>query len=156
MSVVPVVSHVRVDFTSDFNPFTKGSITGLVTSDQLGLPPDRAEAARPTEKPGISHPNKLNGLDTKKIQKKNGSVDPGQRFPTTTRPVHRDYNLSVPLKCQNAVYMHIVAHNLTETDGARNSTRRRARLKNLQPCQFVHTRATETVHTMQTCRHTVP
>ena len=42
--------------------------------------------------------------------------------------------------------MHIVAHNLTETDGARNSTRRRTRLKNLQPCQFVHTRATETAH----------
>ena len=41
-------------------------------------------------------------MDQKK--KKNGSVDPGLRFPTTTRPVHRD-NLSVPLKCQNAVYI---------------------------------------------------
>ena len=31
VSVVPVISRVRVDFTSDFNPFTKGSITGFVT-----------------------------------------------------------------------------------------------------------------------------
>ena len=61
VSVVPVISRVRVEFTSDFNPFTKGSLPALSPVINLASP-DRAGRSPAS----VTDPNKLNGPKKKK------------------------------------------------------------------------------------------